>query len=413
MLSHAYGSRHINRTADHNSALIPVNFLEEVFQTFPDLTIYPLLRDVFPATRLRKRGAGEAAFEIASAGDHSTFLRNTAMEQVRDIIPVYTFATLHVVEEDKRPQSGFCTYFLVSDRRVSNIDWIGRARETLINSRGQSSEHSCLLTVLRGLHFIEAERGVKKGQLVPVLDPFSWISPTTKEAAGEVEIFHSRRRGRVHLSYPAVLTPHCPGAAQESSPWKITFWCRRPPGVAFFELAVQRGVIAQLLHQKLLSPAHPSLEPWHTSRVSEVTKGVLKALAVTDNNAREWVESGVRHLLVFGYGLGWTTMRECLKHNAPKNPQIEALWCPLTLPGQEGKFEEEQEKTAISFHQAFQLPGSPDKAVTHKGNPGKADFLLWLKSGGTHRRRSKRPKDFLLCLEFFLQRPGKTGGLQD
>ena len=207
--------------------------------------------------------------------------------------------------------------------------------------------------------------------------------------------------------------PHCPGAAQESSPWKITFWCRRPPGVAFFELAVQRGVIAQLLHQKLLSPAHPSLEPWHTSRVSEVTKGVLKALAVTDNNAREWVESGVRHLLVFGYGLGWTTMRECLKHNAPKNPQIEALWCPLTLPGQEGKFEEEQEKTAISFHQAFQLPGSPDKAVTHKGNPGKADFLLWLKSGGTHRRRSKRPKDFLLCLEFSYNAPGKTGGLQD
>jgi len=174
-----------------------------------------------------------------------------------------------------------------------------------------------------------------------------------------------------------------------------------------FELAVQRGVIAQLLHQKLLSPAHPSLEPWHTSRVSEVTKGVLKALAVTDNNAREWVESGVRHLLVFGYGLGWTTMRECLKHNAPKNPQIEALWCPLTLPGQEGKFEEEQEKTAISFHQAFQLPGSPDKAVTHKGNPGKADFLLWLKSGGTHRRRSKRPKDFLLCLEFSYNAPAK------
>ena len=206
LLSHAYGSRHINRTADYNSALIPVNFLEEVFQTFPDLTIYPLLRDVFPATRLRRRGAGEAAFEIASAGDHSTFLRNTVMEQVRDIIPVYTFATLHVVEEDKRPQSGFCMYFLVSDRRVSNINWTEWARQHLLNPQEQSPEHSCLLTVLRGLHFIEAERGVKKGQLVPVLDPFSWISPTTKEAAGEVEIFHSRRRGRVHLSYPAVLT---------------------------------------------------------------------------------------------------------------------------------------------------------------------------------------------------------------
>lgn len=206
LLSHSYGSRHFNRTADHNSALAPANFLEEVFQTFPDLTIYPLLRDVFPATRFRKRKTGETAFEIASAGDHSTFLRNTGMEQVRDIIPVYTFATLHVVEEDKQPQSGFCMYFLVSDQRVTNINWTERARQHLLNPQGQSPEHSCLLTVLRGLHFIEAERGVKNGQLIPVLDPFSWISPTTKEAAGEIEIFHSRRRGRVHLIYPAVLT---------------------------------------------------------------------------------------------------------------------------------------------------------------------------------------------------------------
>lgn len=206
LLSHAYGSRHINRTADHNLALIPANFLEEVFQTFPDLTIYPLLRDVFPATRLRKRGDGEAAFEIASAGDHSTFLRNPVMEQVREIIPVYTFATLHVVEESKRPQSGFCLYFLVSDQRVSNINWTERARQHLIDPQNQSPEHASLLTLLRGLHFIAAERGVKKGQLIPVLDPFRWIAPTTKEAAGEVEIFHSRRRGRVYLSYPAVLT---------------------------------------------------------------------------------------------------------------------------------------------------------------------------------------------------------------
>lgn len=172
-----------------------------------------------------------------------------------------------------------------------------------------------------------------------------------------------------------------------------------------FEIAVQRGVIAHLIRQKLLSPDYPGLEAWHTSRVSEVTKGVLKALAVTDHNAREWVESGVRHILVFGYGLGWTTMRECLKYNAPKNPYLEALWCPLTLPGQEGKFEEEQEKTAIAFHQAFQLSSTPDRAVTQKGNPGKADFLLWLKSSGIHRRRSKSPRDFLLCLEFSYNAP--------
>lgn len=206
LLSHAYGGRHLNRIADHNSPLTPVAFLEEVFQSFPDLTLYPLLRDVFPATRLQKRSRKEAAFEILKAGDHVNFLRNTAMDRVRDIIPVYTFATLHVVDEEKRPQSGFCVYFLVSDQRVSNITWTERARQHLLDPGGDSQIHPCLTAVLRGLHFIEAERGVKGGQLIPVLDPFRWISPATREAAGEVEILHSRRRGLVHLSYPALLT---------------------------------------------------------------------------------------------------------------------------------------------------------------------------------------------------------------
>ncbi|MBE9078399.1 hypothetical protein IQ241_14025 [Romeria aff. gracilis LEGE 07310] len=206
LISHAYGSRHLNRAADYNSLLTPVAFLEEVFQTFPELTIYPMLRDVFPATRLRKRGSGEAAFEIRNAGDHIDFQRNLPIDSDRDIIPIYTFATLHVVEEEKRPQSGFCAYYLVSDRRVTDITWTERARQHLLNPEGNSPVHPCLVSVLRGLHFMEAERGVKGGQLMPVLDPFSWISPTTKAAAGEVEILQSRRKGRSYLSYPAILT---------------------------------------------------------------------------------------------------------------------------------------------------------------------------------------------------------------
>ncbi|MBD2110349.1 MULTISPECIES: hypothetical protein [Cyanophyceae] len=205
LLSHAYGGRHLNRIADHNSPLTPVTFLEEVFQSFPDLILYPLLRDVFPATRLRKRDRKEAAFEILKAEDHVNFLPNTAMDVVRDIIPVYTFATLHAVDEEKRPQSGFCVYFLVSDHRVRDIR-AERGRQHLLDPEGDSQIHPCLIAVLRGLHFIEAERGVKGGQLIPVLDPFRWISPATREATGEVEILHSRRRGLVHLSYPALLT---------------------------------------------------------------------------------------------------------------------------------------------------------------------------------------------------------------
>lgn len=206
LLSHAYGGRRINRAADYNSHLTNKEFLEEVFQTFPDLTIYTMLRDVFPATRLHKRDAREAAFEILRAGDHTNFLQSVEKVRVRDVIPVYTFATLFAIQEQQRPQSGFCVYFLVSDQRVSNIDWTERARQHLVNPEQQSSVHPCLIAMLRGLHFIEAERGVVKGQLIPVLDPFSWISPTTTEAAGEVEVLHTRRKGRVLLSYPALLS---------------------------------------------------------------------------------------------------------------------------------------------------------------------------------------------------------------
>ena len=206
LLSHAYDGRRINRAADYNSQLTNKEFLEKVFQAFPDLTIYTMVRDVFPSTRLRNRSFYESGFEILRAGDHTSFLQSVEKVHVRDIIPVYTFATLFAIQEEQRPQSGFCVYFLVSDQRVSNIDWTERARQHLVNPEQQSSVHPCLIAVLRGLHFIEAEKGVQKGQLIPVLDPFSWISPTTIEAAGEVEVLHTRRKGRVLLSYPALLS---------------------------------------------------------------------------------------------------------------------------------------------------------------------------------------------------------------
>ncbi|WP_375449143.1 hypothetical protein, partial [uncultured Nostoc sp.] len=206
LLVHAYGDRRINRAATYNSSLIPTEFLEEVFQTFPDINIYPMVRDVFPATRLRDRGYNEAAFEILQAGDHSDFQRSVRADDSRDFIPVYTFATLYAIQAEERLQSGFCIYFLVSDAKVSDINWTERARQHLINPERKSPIHDCLLDVLRGLHFLEAERGVQKGQLIPVLDPFSWIAPTTVEGAGEVKVLHTRRKGQVFLNYRAVLT---------------------------------------------------------------------------------------------------------------------------------------------------------------------------------------------------------------
>ncbi|BAZ51034.1 hypothetical protein NIES4103_36570 [Nostoc sp. NIES-4103] len=206
LLAHAYGDRRINRAADYNSRLIPKEFLEQVFETFPNLNIYTMVRDVFPATRLYNRAPNEAAFEILQAGDHTEFRSSVTADDFRNFIPVYTFATLYAIQVDQRPQSGFCTYFLVSDGQVRNINWTERARQHLINPDGDSPIHPCLIAVLRGLHFIEAERGVQKGQLIPVLDPFGWISPTTVEAAGEVKVLHTRRKGQVLLNYPALLT---------------------------------------------------------------------------------------------------------------------------------------------------------------------------------------------------------------
>jgi len=208
LLSHAYGGRRINRVADYNSSLNPKEFMEEVYKNFPELTIYTMLQDVFPSTRLHSRDLKneEAGFEIPRAENHTSFVNSFKIIRDRDIIPVYSFATLHAIEKENRPQSGFCVYFLVSDGRISSINWTERARQHLINPEQDSSIHPCLITVLRGLHFIEAEKGVQSKQLIPVLDPFSWISPTTVEGAGEVEVLKNRRKGKVLLSYPALLT---------------------------------------------------------------------------------------------------------------------------------------------------------------------------------------------------------------
>ena len=207
LLSHDYGSRRFNRVADYNAGLTPKEFLEDISQTFPDLTIYTLLRDVFPATRLYKREKNQAGFEILQAGDYTNFLSSVEKISTRRLIPVYTFATLYSIPGEQRPQSGFCVYFLMSDQRVSDFNWSERARQNLtVPEPNTSNIHPCLISVLRGLHFIEAEKGVQNGQFLPVLDPFPWISPKTVEAAGDVRILHSRRGGKVYLSYPALLT---------------------------------------------------------------------------------------------------------------------------------------------------------------------------------------------------------------
>ncbi len=157
--------------------------------------------------RLHTRASNESAFEVSRISDHDEFAIAHGSGISKEYTPTYTFATLAVVggDEAARPQSGFCTYFLDEDHRVKNLEWRERVRANILMS--SSGTRVCLLAALRGLHFLEAEKQIDAGLFKPVLDPFSWIKPTSTGGSGEIEVFPSGgRKGNVLLSLPAVLS---------------------------------------------------------------------------------------------------------------------------------------------------------------------------------------------------------------
>lgn len=172
-----------------------------------------------------------------------------------------------------------------------------------------------------------------------------------------------------------------------------------------FEIAVKRGVLQNLIHQKLLADNHPVLQPWEDVKNGDIYNQLEKTMKLTDVNTQEWVKTMVRHLLVLGYGLGWTATRECLKQIPIRQPNLTAIWCPLLLPGQQEQREEEKEKTAQEFKEAFNLPGKADSELVKTGQPARADFLLWLSS--KQESKSNKCEHFLLCLEFSYNAPAK------
>jgi hypothetical protein len=207
LVSSHFGNRRINRSAQRHSPHTQTAFLDEVASKFPHVSLYMLRRDVFPATRLRTRSKAESAFEAVRISDHDEFAFDQGDGVLRQLIPVYTFATLAIVGNDDaaRPQSGFCTYFWDADYQVKNSEWRERVRSNLLGSG--NSVRDCLLAVLRGLHFLEAEKQPEGGVFKPVLDPFGWVQPSSSGAAGEIEVQpSSRRKGNVLLSLPALLS---------------------------------------------------------------------------------------------------------------------------------------------------------------------------------------------------------------
>ncbi|MEO9160936.1 MAG: helicase, partial [Casimicrobiaceae bacterium] len=172
-----------------------------------------------------------------------------------------------------------------------------------------------------------------------------------------------------------------------------------------FEVAVKRGVIACLLDWKLIDDKHPALADWQGLRVSTIYHALELGMDAVDEESRARVLEAAKHLVSLGYGLGFTAMREYLRHHESaltrKRLEVRGLWCPLTLPGEAGDREARQEQARNSFHQLFHLSGSPDPALTAKGQPANADFLLWL--SGDHK------EDHLLVQEYSYDMPGEIG----
>ena len=171
-----------------------------------------------------------------------------------------------------------------------------------------------------------------------------------------------------------------------------------------YEVFVKRGVLGCLADRELISLDAPHLKPWRETKTLQVHRTVVRELAIIDETVREQTLSALQHLSTVAYGLGYTAMREYLKRLTQslenKALTVRALWCPLTLPGCKN-FEAERAQICADIHGVLGLGGVIDPALADKGNPARADFLLWL--SGTHK------EDHLLVQEYSYDMPGDIG----
>lgn len=168
-----------------------------------------------------------------------------------------------------------------------------------------------------------------------------------------------------------------------------------------FEVAVKRGVIAELRRQSLVQPGHPSLAHWAEINVSKLYQVMRHELEATDDNYIGQIKLAVAHLLELGYGLGLTCMREYLKRIKERTKDrisLRALWCPLSMPSLHRDRSEEAAAALDQLKEAFALEGTIGREVTSRGHPAWSDFTLWLTTPTKH-------PDNLLVLEFSYNAP--------
>lgn len=168
-----------------------------------------------------------------------------------------------------------------------------------------------------------------------------------------------------------------------------------------FEIAVKRGVLTALLGSEVGNSGpleNLGLEPWLKLDAADVYGALAKELNEVDSNLKSRTRETARHIFELGMGLGQTAMREYLRNlkSHSEDYTIKAVWCPLQLPGLQGNFDTETQASLQTFVKAFGQDGSLDPALTRKGYPVRADFLLWLEPNYSQLDRE------LLCLEFSL-----------
>src|SRR4030088_1339287 len=78
-----------------------------------------------------------------------------------------------------------------------------------------------------------------------------------------------------------------------------------------FEVAVKRGCLAFLESAGLLNSDH-QLTPWHDTLVEQLHDHLYQQLDVVHPAERARHSSTLNHLLVTGYGVGWTVLREAI-----------------------------------------------------------------------------------------------------
>lgn len=175
-----------------------------------------------------------------------------------------------------------------------------------------------------------------------------------------------------------------------------------------YEIFVKRGVLGCLADYELIQLDDPHLQPWRDTKTSKVHSTVINELGIIDETVKEQTRSALQHMSAVAYGLGYTAMREYLKRLTQplenKALAVQALWCPLTLPGP-ANFEVERDKACTEIHNILGLGGKVDPALADKGMPARADFLLWL--SGSHK------EDHLLVQEYSYDMPFSMGDFSE